>query len=312
MSKLTVAVIFGGQSSEHIVSCMSAVNVIEHIDSARYNIILVGITQEGHWIKADSLEDVKSGAWRDGKVGAALLPDATRKCILLMDGDKVEEVRVDIVFPVLHGLYGEDGTIQGLLELARIPYVGCGVLASAVSMDKLYTKIIVSDLGIRQAEYEAVNAAQQQAELEADEARRQAEYEEDLIRRQQEMEDQRRYEYEAEDEADAEPEEPEEEEDERIERIPDDGSEMDVEEFAQYACKYAAEIDCSISGKSMLALYERAEMMEEDGVPLTKANAEDLIEEAADKAEKRSFGGMFSSKYDKDGLLILKEKHFFD
>jgi multidrug efflux pump subunit AcrA (membrane-fusion protein) len=165
---------------------------------------------------------------------------------------------------------------------------------------------------MRQAEYEAVNAAQQQAELEADEARRQAEYEEDLIRRQQEMEDQRRYEYEAEDEADAEPEEPEEEEDERIERIPDDGSEMDVEEFAQYACKYAAEIDCSISGKSMLALYERAEMMEEDGVPLTKANAEDLIEEAADKAEKRSFGGMFSSKYDKDGLLILKEKHFFD
>ena len=157
---------------------------------------------------------------------------------------------------------------------------------------------------MRQAEYEAVNAAQQQAELEADEARRQAEYEEDLIRRQQEMEDQRRYEYEAEDEADAEPEEPEEEEDER--------SEMDVEEFAQYACKYAAEIDCSISGKSMLALYERAEMMEEDGVPLTKANAEDLIEEAADKAEKRSFGGMFSSKYDKDGLLILKEKHFFD
>ncbi len=63
---------------------------------------------------------------------------------------------MDIVFPILHGLYGEDGTIQGLLELARIPYVGCGVLASAVSMDKLYTKIIVSDLGIRQAEYESV------------------------------------------------------------------------------------------------------------------------------------------------------------
>ena len=71
-------------------------------------------------------------------------------------GDSVREVRADVVFPVLHGLYGEDGTIQGLLELAKIPYVGCGVLASAVSMDKLYTKIIVSDLGIRQAEYEAV------------------------------------------------------------------------------------------------------------------------------------------------------------
>ena len=91
----------------------------------------------------------------------------------------------------------------------------------------------------------------------------------------------------------------------------DDG-EMDVEEFAQYACEYASEIDCSISGKSMLALYERAEMMEEDGVPLTRESAEDLIEEAADRAEKPSFGGFFSSKYDKDGLLILKEKHFFD
>lgn len=97
-----------------------------------------------------------------------------------------------------------------------------------------------------------------------------------------------------------------------IEREPDDGREMDVEEFAQYACKYAQEIDCSISGKSMLALYERAEMMEEDGVPLTKTSAEELLEEAADKAEKPSFFSMFSSKYDKDGLLILKEKHFFD
>ena len=87
---------------------------------------------------------------------AALLPDATKKSILLMDGASVTEVKIDIVFPVLHGLYGEDGTIQGLLELAKIPYVGCGVLASAVSMDKLYTKIIVDDLGIRQAAYEAV------------------------------------------------------------------------------------------------------------------------------------------------------------
>ena len=87
---------------------------------------------------------------------------------------------------------------------------------------------------------------------------------------------------------------------------------MDVEEFVQYACRYASEIDCSISGKSMLALYERAEMMEEDGIPLNAVNAEDLIEEAADKAEKKSFGGLFASKYDKDGLLILKEKHFFD
>lgn len=101
-------------------------------------------------------------------------------------------------------------------------------------------------------------------------------------------------------------------EDEPKEKPSKKSGDMDVEEFVQYACKYASEIDCSISGKSMLALYERAEMMEEDGEPLTKTSAEDLIEEAADKAEKKSFSGLFSSKYDKDGLLILKEKHFFD
>ena len=94
----------------------------------------------------------------------------------------------------------------------------------------------------------------------------------------------------------------------------DDEEEMDIDEFAQYACQYAGEIDCSISGKSMLALYERIEIMEEDGIPLTKTNAEDLIEEAADRAERPSLGkrmkGLFSSKYDKEGRLILKEEHF--
>ena len=98
------------------------------------------------------------------------------------------------------------------------------------------------------------------------------------------------------------------------ENEPEDEEEMDIDDFAQYACQYASDIDCSISGKSMLALYERIEMMEEDGIPLTKANAEDLIEEAADRAEKPSLTkritGIFSSKYDKDGLLILKEEHF--
>ncbi len=94
----------------------------------------------------------------------------------------------------------------------------------------------------------------------------------------------------------------------------DDREELDIDEFAQYACQYAARIDCSITGKSMLALYERIEIMEEDGIPLTRANAEALIEEAADKAEKPGLGGaikgLFSAKYNKDGLLILKEAHF--
>ena len=96
----------------------------------------------------------------------------------------------------------------------------------------------------------------------------------------------------------------------------DDENEMDPDEFAQYACKYASEIDCSIVDKSLLALYERIEMMEEDGVRLTKKAAVDLIEEAADKAEKQSFGrklmSLFSPMYDKEGYLILREKDFFD
>ena len=182
------------------------------------------------------------------------------------------------------------------------------------------------------AEYEAAEAARYQAELAAEEARRQAEYEaagaagyQAELEAEEEARLQRQYEADGEYPEDGRYEAdsgyPEkagyEDEVEDAEygddaETPDDGSEMDVEEFVQYACKYAAEIDCSISGKSMLALYERAEMMEEDGEPLTRISAEDLIEEAADKAEKKSFGGLFSSKYDKDGLLILKEKHFFD
>ena len=95
---------------------------------------------------------------------------------------------------------------------------------------------------------------------------------------------------------------------------PAEEAEMDIDEFVQYCCKYASEIDCSITGKSMLALYERIEIMEEDGIPLTRKEAQALIEEAADRAEKPSLGkaikGLFSSKYDKDGMLILKEEHF--
>lgn len=151
--KETIAVLFGGQSSEHIVSCMSAANVIDHIDKEKYNLLLIGITEDGHWLKTESVEDIRSGAWREGTVEAVLSPDATEKCVLVMDGSGVQKVKTDVVFPVLHGLYGEDGTVQGLLELAKIPYVGCGVLASSVAMDKLYTKIIVDDLGIRQAAY---------------------------------------------------------------------------------------------------------------------------------------------------------------
>ena len=153
MEKKTAAVIFGGQSSEHVVSCMSAANVIDRINKDKYNLVLIGITQEGHWVKADSVDQIRDDSWRESPTSAAILPDAVKKCAVFVKDGKTEEVKLDVVFPVLHGLYGEDGTIQGLLELAKIPYVGCGVLASAVSMDKLYTKIIVDGLGIRQAAY---------------------------------------------------------------------------------------------------------------------------------------------------------------
>ena len=153
MNRKTAVVLFGGQSSEHVVSCMSVINVINHMNREKYDLLLIGITEDGRWIKVDSAEDIESGRWRDGTTGAVISPDATKQCVILTDGDHVEFVKADVVFPVLHGLYGEDGTVQGLLELARIPYVGCGVLASAVSMDKLYTKIVVDDLGVRQAAY---------------------------------------------------------------------------------------------------------------------------------------------------------------
>ncbi len=156
MEKQTVAVVFGGQSSEHEVSCISAETVIENINCDKYDVIMIGITKEGKWLLTNSVEDIRSGAWRDGSTRAIVSPDGEQRGVLLIDGDQVSCRQVDVVFPVLHGLYGEDGTVQGIFELAGIPYVGCGVLASAVSMDKLYTKIIVDTLGIRQARYVAV------------------------------------------------------------------------------------------------------------------------------------------------------------
>ena len=154
MSKQNLAVIFGGQSSEHEISCMSASNIIQCIDAQRYNIVLVGITKEGHWVEAADLNAVQDGSWRQSKTSIVLSPDATRKGLYRMSEDeKVQFVHLDVIFPVLHGLYGEDGTVQGLFKLAGIPFVGCGLFASAAGMDKLYTKIIVDTLGIRQAKY---------------------------------------------------------------------------------------------------------------------------------------------------------------
>ena len=167
MSKKKIAVLFGGQSSEHVVSCVSAANVIDQIDKEKYELLLIGITEEGHWVKADSVEEIRSGAWRESKADVIISPDATKKCAMITENGVTREEKIDLAFPVLHGLYGEDGTVQGIFELAKIPYVGCGVLASAVSMDKLYTKIIVDDLGIRQAAYVPVMRWKMEKDMDA-------------------------------------------------------------------------------------------------------------------------------------------------
>ena len=153
MSKIKIAVLFGGQSSEHEISCLSVVTIAGNIEPEKYQVFLIGITKEGRWLKVDSLDEVRSGAWRENRTRAVLSPDTAMKGILFLDGDDAKLQKVDVVFPVLHGLYGEDGTVQGLLELSCIPYVGCGVLSSAVSMDKFYTKVIIGGLGIRQAKF---------------------------------------------------------------------------------------------------------------------------------------------------------------
>lgn len=160
MKKKTIAVLFGGQSSEHEISCVSATTIINHIDKDAYEVIIIGITREGHWIKVNSVEEITSGTWKEGKTSAILSPDASDSGILVTDNGRTYLEKVDVIFPALHGLYGEDGTVQGLIELSKIPYVGCGVLASAVSMDKFFTKLIVDTLNIRQAKYVPVLSSQ--------------------------------------------------------------------------------------------------------------------------------------------------------
>lgn len=153
MDKKTIAVLFGGKSSEHEVSCVSATTVINHIDREFYDVVLIGITKEGRWLLVNNVKAIEDGSWRQSKVSAVISPDHEEQAVIIMDGAKTTLRKLDAVFPVLHGLNGEDGTVQGLLELSGIPYVGCGILASAVSMDKLYTKIIVDTLNVRQAAY---------------------------------------------------------------------------------------------------------------------------------------------------------------
>lgn len=160
MADKNIVVIMGGRSSEHEVSLVSAATVIENIDTDKYNIVMIGITKDGQWKLVDSLDRVKDGSWVKSPTSAYISPDADSNELFLIRDGRVETLHVDVVFPVLHGMNGEDGTLQGLLELAHIPYVGCGVLASSCSMDKFYTKIIVDSLGIRQAKFVGVHRSE--------------------------------------------------------------------------------------------------------------------------------------------------------
>ena len=139
-NKLCVVLLFGGMSSEHEVSRVSVGNFVNNIDRTKYEVLAVGITKEGRWLYTEATAaQMADGSWEElaGNMPCILSPDrADHGMVLFTPEGHVEKLHVDVVIPVLHGLWGEDGTVQGLLELAGIPYVGCGVLASAVCMDK--------------------------------------------------------------------------------------------------------------------------------------------------------------------------------
>ncbi len=159
MKKLSVCILFGGISPEHEVSLRSAESVLNNIDHSKYNVFPVGITKDGDWIyfggKDYSL--LPTGAWmtHPDNRRAAISP-VRGQGLLTFEGDCVVRERIDVVFPVLHGENGEDGAMQGLLQMAGIPYVGPHVSASAVAMDKTLTKLVADQAGVPQAAWHLV------------------------------------------------------------------------------------------------------------------------------------------------------------
>lgn len=151
-NKLRIGVIFGGQSGEHAVSLMSAQSVMSALNREKYEIIPIGIDKEGRWITGNAFAALSSGD--TGSHPAALLPDPQTSALMQIDHSETEltglsvVAELDVVIPVLHGTYGEDGTVQGLLELAGLPYVGAGVVGSAVGMDKAIFKYVMTANGI--------------------------------------------------------------------------------------------------------------------------------------------------------------------
>lgn len=158
---LELCVVFGGQSPEHDISRKSVTSVLNNLDKSKYNISLVGITKMGAWyLYTGDYKNIEGGEWEQdtaNKKKAIISPDAEDKAILVLDGDKFTKIHPDVIFPVLHGEFGEDGTIQGLFELAGIPYVGAGVMASANGVDKTMSKIVFASANIPQADWVVVN-----------------------------------------------------------------------------------------------------------------------------------------------------------
>ncbi|MHA3022684.1 D-alanine--D-alanine ligase family protein [Mycobacterium sp. BMJ-28] len=174
-ARIRVAVVYGGRSSEHAISCVSAGSILRNLDPERFEVVAVGITPGGSWVLTDGRPETL--AITDGRLpevtgasGTALaLPaDPHRSGQLLALGEAAGEMlaTVDVVFPVLHGPYGEDGTIQGLLELAGVPYVGAGVLASAAGMDKEFTKKLLAAEGLPIGDQVVLRPHQDTVELE--------------------------------------------------------------------------------------------------------------------------------------------------
>ena len=161
MKKMSVCVLFGGISPEHDVSLRSAESVLNNMDREKYNIYPVGITKKGDWILfgGDDYAMLPAGTWMDhpGNRKAAISP-VRGQGLLSFEGDCVVREHIDVVFPVLHGENGEDGAMQGLLQLAGIPYVGPHVSASAVAMDKTLTKLVVDNAGVIQAAWQLVRS----------------------------------------------------------------------------------------------------------------------------------------------------------
>lgn len=162
MEKKRICVVFGGESPEHEISRKSVTSILNNLNKDKYYIDVIGITKNGSWyLYEGDYINIENGNWEQDNENlkkAIISPDSSEKAIIIFDGNSFIKKHPDVIFPVLHGEYGEDGTIQGLFELSHIPYVGMGVPASANGMDKTLSKIIFDSVGIPQANWVVIKA----------------------------------------------------------------------------------------------------------------------------------------------------------